>query len=85
MRILSVLILFVFMVAPPVLAGNEASNLPKVFMDTSGGKIILELYSQKAPETVNNFLTYVKSGFYDGELAAIRRIYRDARRVGDVK
>jgi len=66
MRMLSALILFVFTVVSPVLAGNDSSNLPRVFMETSEGKILLELYPQKAPETVTNFLTYVRSGFYDG-------------------
>lgn len=32
----------------------------------SGGKIKLELYPDKAPNTVNNFISLVKSGFYDG-------------------
>jgi cyclophilin family peptidyl-prolyl cis-trans isomerase len=29
------------------------------------GEIILEVYPDKAPKTVDNFLTYVKSGFYN--------------------
>ena len=66
MRILSVLILFLFTVVSPVLAGNEPSTGPRVFIETSEGKIQLELHPQKAPKTVDNFLTYVRSGFYDG-------------------
>jgi peptidyl-prolyl cis-trans isomerase B (cyclophilin B) len=31
-----------------------------------GGKIIIELYPQIAPNTVNNFLYLVQKGFYDG-------------------
>lgn len=31
-----------------------------------GGKILLELYPDKAPNTVNNFLSLAGSGFYDG-------------------
>lgn len=31
-----------------------------------GGEIKIELYPQKAPNTVNNFVTLVKNGFYDG-------------------
>lgn len=31
-----------------------------------GGKIVLELYPDKAPNTVNNFLSLAGSGFYDG-------------------
>lgn len=32
----------------------------------SGGVIKCELYPEKAPNTVNNFISLVKSGFYDG-------------------
>ncbi|MCE1186180.1 MAG: peptidyl-prolyl cis-trans isomerase [Rhodocyclales bacterium] len=42
-------------------AGN-----PHVELKTSEGTIVLELYPEKAPKTVTNFVEYVKSGFYDG-------------------
>ncbi len=32
------------------------------------GKIVLELYPKKAPITVENFLKYVNSGFYNGTI-----------------
>lgn len=32
----------------------------------SGEKIKIELYPSKAPETVNNFISLIKKGFYDG-------------------
>ncbi len=38
----------------------------KVLMKTSMGDIELELYPDKAPITVANFVTYAKEGFYDG-------------------
>lgn len=31
-----------------------------------GGRMVAELYPEAAPNTVNNFVTLVKSGFYDG-------------------
>jgi cyclophilin family peptidyl-prolyl cis-trans isomerase len=37
-----------------------------VVMETSLGTIKLELYPDKAPVTVQNFLGYVDEGFYDG-------------------
>ncbi len=39
---------------------------PKVELDTTAGKIVVELYPEAAPATVANFLEYVKSGFYTG-------------------
>ena len=37
-----------------------------VVLETSLGKIILDLFDDKAPVTVKNFLDYVADGFYDG-------------------
>ena len=39
-----------------------------VKLETNFGTITLELDSEKAPETVQNFLYYVSSGFYDNTL-----------------
>jgi len=39
---------------------------PKVLLKTSEGDITIELYPDKAPETVKNFLSYVNDGSYDG-------------------
>jgi peptidyl-prolyl cis-trans isomerase B (cyclophilin B) len=39
---------------------------PQVLLETSMGNITIELFKEKAPITVRNFLTYVKEGFYDG-------------------
>jgi peptidyl-prolyl cis-trans isomerase B (cyclophilin B) len=38
----------------------------EVKMQTSKGNITLKLYEDKAPATVNNFVTYAQDGFYDG-------------------
>ncbi len=45
----------------------QAAN-PNVEIKTNMGTMTLELYPDKAPETVKNFLGYVKSGFYDGTI-----------------
>jgi len=45
-----------------------ADDQPKVVLTTSKGKIVLELYAGKAPETVKNFLTYVDAGYYNGTI-----------------
>ena len=39
---------------------------PTVVMKTSLGSVTIELYPDKAPETVRNFLQYVSDKFYDG-------------------
>jgi cyclophilin family peptidyl-prolyl cis-trans isomerase len=41
---------------------------PVVVIDTSLGKIKVELNEEKAPVTVKNFLAYVDAKFYDGTL-----------------
>jgi len=46
--------------------GNVWAASPRVKMDTSMGVIVLELSPHRAPQTVENFLTYTRDGFYDG-------------------
>jgi len=41
---------------------------PQVRIQTSLGEITLELDAKKAPKSVDNFLNYVKMGFYDGTI-----------------
>jgi cyclophilin family peptidyl-prolyl cis-trans isomerase len=48
--------------AEPVKKGGN----PVVLLETSMGNIKVELYPDKAPITVKNFLAYVKEGHYDG-------------------
>jgi len=43
----------------------QAAN-PQVELDTTAGKIRIELYPDAAPKTVENFLAYVKAKQYDG-------------------
>ncbi|TNY28094.1 peptidylprolyl isomerase [Fulvimonas soli] len=43
-----------------------AAPHPQVLLHTSQGDITLELYPDKAPKSVANFLQYVRSGFYAG-------------------
>ena len=45
----------------------EGKN-PMVVMSTSMGDVKIELYEDKAPETVKNFLGYVNDKFYDGTI-----------------
>lgn len=44
----------------------EAGGNPVVVIETSMGNITVEVYPDRAPKSVENFLGYVKDGFYDG-------------------
>ena len=52
----------------------QAGN-PLVEMQTNQGNIVVELYPEKAPKTVKNFLHYVKNGFYGGTI--FHRVVKD--------
>lgn len=60
--------------APATPAPAKAGN-PRVALETSLGKIVVELDPEKAPKSVENFLAYVKSGFYDGTI--FHRVIKD--------
>jgi len=47
---------------------TAAAANPQVEMKTSQGIIVIELYRDKAPQSVDNFLRYVKDDFYKGTL-----------------
>ena len=49
----------------PVFAADAA---PQVKFETSLGNFVVEVYPDKAPKTVENFLLYVKSKQYDGTI-----------------
>lgn len=43
-----------------------AQNPIVTFEMENGGKMVAELYPEVAPNSVNNFISLVKSGFYNG-------------------
>lgn len=54
-----------------VLLSALATNIyaaPSVVFETSQGSFTVELYPEKAPKTVANFLQYVKDGFYENTI-----------------
>lgn len=57
----------------------HAAN-PKVKMETSKGTMIIELYPDKAPKSVANFLSYVNAGTYDGTI--FHRVIKDFMNQG---
>ena len=48
--------------------GASAGANPQVSIKTSLGEIVVELYPEKAPKTVENFLQYVRDKHYDGTI-----------------
>ncbi len=67
MRYLSALVIVLGLLLPAIGHSQTAAN-PVVIIETSKGSITVELYADKAPITVENFLGYVRSGFYNGTI-----------------
>ncbi len=57
------LVVALFALLPCLLLAN-----PTVRLETTAGPVTVELFEDKAPQTVANFLQYVDSGFYNGTL-----------------
>jgi peptidyl-prolyl cis-trans isomerase B (cyclophilin B) len=49
-------------------AGAWAADAPRVKFATSAGDFVVEVYPDKAPKTVANFLQYVREKHYDGTI-----------------
>jgi len=45
---------------------DDSAENPRVLMKTTDGDITIELYADKSPITVENFLRYADEGHYDG-------------------
>ena len=56
-------LLFAALIAAPATAEN-----PRVELKTSHGAIVVELFADRAPKTVANFLQYANEGFYAGTI-----------------
>ena len=78
-RFAALLCLSMGVIAIPALAQNVVTDLvpptdatvvagPRVAFETSMGRVVVELYPEKAPRTVENFLGYVRDGHYNGTI-----------------
>src|SRR5881275_2904518 len=63
---LMVLVAGLAAILPSAASRAQDKKNPVVVMDTSMGKITVELFEDKAPVTVKNFLKYVDEKHYDG-------------------
>ena len=51
--------------APPAMSLQDGQDYYALF-DTNRGQILVDLYEQDTPATVNNFVTLARNHFYDG-------------------
>ncbi len=65
-RRIAALTLCLGLAATAAVAAEDAS--PKVKFATTAGDFVIEVYPDKAPKTVENFLQYVKDKHYDGTI-----------------
>src|SRR5437870_3483867 len=49
-------------------ASKAPAANPRVALDTSKGRIVIEVYADKAPKSARNFLDYVKAGQYNNTI-----------------
>jgi peptidyl-prolyl cis-trans isomerase B (cyclophilin B) len=69
MRVLMLFILLLFTTTHSFATEkNMSDKQTKVKLTTSLGDIVIQLNAEKAPVSVENFLTYVKEGFYNGTI-----------------
>jgi cyclophilin family peptidyl-prolyl cis-trans isomerase len=65
---LSLFLLTLVFIQGLLVSQASANTKPEVIFETSMGSFTLELYPDKAPKTVANFLSYVDDGFYDNTI-----------------
>jgi len=61
-------ILWILLGVTLLINGCSKTKQEEKSMKNTMGKIVIELYQDKAPETVENFLNYCQSGFYKGTI-----------------
>jgi cyclophilin family peptidyl-prolyl cis-trans isomerase len=57
-----------FALAPCWVLAQSGNDTPRVRLSTNQGDIVLELNAKAAPQTVANFLQYVRDKHYDGTI-----------------
>jgi cyclophilin family peptidyl-prolyl cis-trans isomerase len=65
---LRVLLLSLTVLLAPLATADDAVTNPLVVINTSEGDITLQLNAEKSPVSVENFLGYVDSGYYNGTI-----------------
>jgi peptidyl-prolyl cis-trans isomerase A (cyclophilin A) len=65
---LSIMVIFAMFFCVSICFGAEGSTNPIVVVETTMGNITVELFKDKAPKSVENFLEYAKAGYYSGTI-----------------
>jgi cyclophilin family peptidyl-prolyl cis-trans isomerase len=65
-RLLIAMTMMAMMLMVTISSHSEDAQNPKVLIQTTDGDITIELFADKSPITVENFLRYVDEGHYDG-------------------
>ena len=68
MLIASILLGFLLQVPAAATPARPAAGNPVVVVETTAGAITIELFAEQAPDSVENFLQYVRDGFYTGTI-----------------
>jgi cyclophilin family peptidyl-prolyl cis-trans isomerase len=66
--LIAFLILFSIVLSPMESSAKGTEDNPQVYVKTNVGMFVIELYKDKAPITVENFLSYVDKKYYDGTI-----------------
>ena len=62
----TLVLLLSFLCCTSAFAATPQTANPQVEFQTNQGSFVIELYPEKAPKTVANFMQYVTNGFYPG-------------------
>ena len=65
-RLLIAIMMMAMTLMVSISARTEDAQNPRVLIETTDGDITIELFADKSPVTVENFLRYVDEGHYDG-------------------
>src|SRR5215208_5939056 len=67
MRIITLFATFLVALTPATARAQKPAN-PQAVIETNVGRITIELLKDRAPATVDNFVRYATSNFYNGTI-----------------
>ena len=67
-KVLKTTFILASLISTAIAVDQNTPYHPQVSIMTTKGEIVVELKPEKAPKTVENFLEYVKAGFYENTI-----------------